>query len=184
MAYSKLQWLAYSDQALGFQTINQAQDNLAEHLAVMQLRHGLVDDYILGGVVVGQPVISQRIGRHNDVRIPRSMQYLSTVSVVASAVAGQAFGAPTLAFSTQNAVVEATRISVGVLRVRVIDFDFFFANPVPVVTSAGQVRRVLAFSEFRTGGRPGVFFQTHELDGGNVFQPTDFDFSFALYGTT
>lgn len=184
MAYSKLQWLAYSDQALGIQSINQAQANLLEHLNVLSLRHGGREPAVLNGFQVGQVGVPFLFGNHNDVRIPRSMQYLSTTAVVAGTVAGLPFGSPLLGASTQNVVSRVDRISTGMYFAAVVSLVQYFADPVATVPAAGTVRRVRPTVILPTQqGEPGIYFQCDELDGGNVWQPTDFDFSFAIYGT-
>lgn len=184
MPYAKLQWLAYSDQALGIQSINQAQANLLEHLNVLTLRHGGREPATLNGHPVSFVAAPFLFGNHNDVRIPRSMGYLSTVAVVSGTVAGLPFGAPLLGASTQNVVSRLDRISTGMYFAAVVDLAQYFANPTPTTPAAGNVRRVRPTVILPTQqGEPGIFFQCDELDGGNVWQPTDFDFSFAVYGT-
>lgn len=183
MPYTKLPWLAYADQVVGFQSINDAQDNLVEHSDVLFLRHGSKE---LGGPLgsVFTVEVPRQFGNHNDVRIPRSMQYLSTVAVVGTAVGGVSFGRPTLGGSSQNVVTRLDRLGTGQYFAAIIGLTQYFADPVPTVSAAGDVRRVLQTPVFSSqGAEPGIFFQTEELDGSNDFLPVDFDFSFAIYGT-
>lgn len=185
MAFTKLQWLAYTDQALGFQTVNLAQANQLEHADVLTLRHGQTETSLAFGVslAVATP---KRFGNHNDVRIPRGMQYLSTVSVVGAAVAGvgATFGKPQLGASSQSVVTRIDRLGVGLYFAALTGLAIYEAHAVPTTPAAANVRRVLQIpANPNQNAEPGIFFQCQELDGSNVFQLTDFDFSFAVYGT-
>lgn len=183
MAYTKLPWLAYVDQVVGIQTINTAQANLVEHSDVLFLRHGQREPGGLSFVPVLSAEVPLRFGNHNDVRIPRSMQYLSTTAVVGATVGGVSFGQPILSGSSQNVVARLDRLGTGQYFAAIVGLVQYFADPVPTVTAASDVRRVVQTPVMSIRAEPGIFFQTEELDGSNVFQPADFDFSFAIYGT-
>lgn len=181
MAYSKLHWLAYADQAVGLRTINQAMANLIEHVDVLTVRHGQVEPVSAFGIasVITPP---RRFGNHNDVRIPRTMQLIQTASVVGASVGGVSFGRPTLSAGSQDVISRIERTAVGVYFAAITGLTSYFADPSPASTSS-VVRRVTQVPMTSTqGADPGIVFVCQELDGSNVFQPADFDFSFAVYG--
>ena len=183
MAYVKLPWLAYVDHVVGFQSINTAQANIVEHSDVLSLRHGSIEPGLAFGITRAVEVPRQ-FGNHNDTRIPRSMYYVDTSSLLTTSVFGSTFGRPTLTASTQNVVTRFERLAQGVYFAAVTGLAEFFANPVATVSAAADVRRVQTTTFLPTqAADSGVLFVAEELDGSNVFQPTDFDFSFALYGT-
>jgi hypothetical protein len=185
MAFTKLQWLAYVDQAVGFQSINLLQANLLEHLDVLARQHGQREPLAFNQFTVGAQVPApQAFGNHNDPRIPRAMQRLSVVQVSLGS------GVPTLGRAENPSVVTSfERTATGKFFCGVIDLDSFFADPVPSTSGAGVIRRVNATSVFANQQGPGlpvlpsgVLFESFELVAG-VFTPADFDFSFAIYGT-
>lgn len=182
MPYTKLPFLADSDHVVGFQTVNQARDNLLEHYVVLSLRHGVVETNtgIPGATFVAS--VPTRYGNHNDTRIPRSV-YRLTPSTALATGGGAAFGQPQFGASTQNVVSGVERIDVGVYFATVLGLQQFYAVVEPTVPNATTVRVVIPTS-FLPGQAtpPGITFECLELSG-TTWVAADFDFDCAIYGT-
>ncbi len=180
MPYTKLPFLADSDHVVGFQTINQARDNLLEHYGVLSLRHGVVESGAQGFLAVA-PAVPRRYGNHNDTRIPRSVYRLSPSTAVSTA--GFPFGQPQFNASTQNVVSGVERIDVGVYFATVLGLQQFYSVVEPTVPNATTVRVVIPTS-FLPGQAtpPGITFECLELSG-TTWVAADFDFDCAIYGT-
>lgn len=179
MPYTKLPFLADSDHVVGFQTVNQARDNLLEHYGVLSLRHGVVESGAQW--LLAPSAMSRRYGNHNDTRIPRSVYRLSPSTAVATG--GASFGQPQFGASTQNVVSGVERIDVGVYFATVLGLQQFYAVVEPTVPNATTVRVVIPTS-FLPGQAtpPGITFECLELSG-TTWVAADFDFDCAIYGT-
>lgn len=175
MAYTKLPFSSTSDWVIGFQTINQATDNLLEHLAVLRFAHGTLD------ATDGLPTqrLTRSTGFHNDARIPRSVYRFEAANFTAGGGGGVL-----LQPSSQNVISAVEKTATGDYFARVAGLTTFWAVAEPHVASAADLRRVLATTYLPTWrGFPGIRLEAEQLVSG-VWTKADFDFDVAVYGTT
>ena len=191
MAWLNL-YKAETNVPIGFQSINQARDNLdylrdgmlAEHAGGVSPRSGRssgVGGY-QGGTLIQPPwQISplKTLGHHNDFRIQKGVAYVSHST---------AFNGTAIAYLSwaSSLFVGVSRFSTGSFFLPVSGLSTFWATVTVYGTSAsdvpnlGQVRAY--FPPAGAPGTPGIFVQTYAISGGVHVVTDGIPFSVHLYG--
>lgn len=167
--YSKLPFCE-ENYLLGYQTVNQARDNLDSVYDALKVEHST-------GVASALPV-----GRHDTQKISRVViQVYGTGSANTSA-----WGAsPALQITSQYGIQSATRISTGVYLVPISFLSSYWARADPNCTQSSTPILVCR-SETPTGtitlpGRTTITVSCYEMSSGSMVL-TDMDFTLTVYG--
>ena len=169
MSYLKL-FKVTQDTPVGYQTVNQACANATALLDLYDAQHGAG----IGGYNTSQYVSPlQAIGRHDDVRIARSVMHvfvdtsLPTPALTAR-VSGPIFG--TFVY---------VRLGPGQWRIFIASAHLVGATAMMKATSVGDYKATCYVSYDPATG-PGITVTTWAVDGGS-WTPLDLDFSLAVW---
>lgn len=175
--YGKL-FKVCTDFGAGIAYVNSLAQNFEAQATAMALEHGTVEQGWAGGV--GSPPGDRRkaLGHHSTQKIPRSVAQYQYENITPSRYQ------PRLATPDFHAI-SVTRQATGLLFVAVKGLTSWWSTePVPYVTSTSTVRWVVPSSYYPAAApdAAGIAFASYELSAGD-FVLTDFNFSFAIYGT-
>lgn len=167
MSYVKLP-TTVSDHAIGFQTVNQANDNGEALLDLYAEKH-----MVPTTATAGAPFWQRNVfGKHNDPLIERGNAdfYVDSTSGVT----------PVLGARLSSGIFGATaqRVDVGVWRVYIAAPQVFFAVATPRATAAGE-RKANCFISYGPYG-PLILVSTWEKSGS--WATADYDFGLCVWG--
>lgn len=200
MAYSKLQKVI-QDFALGYQTVNQASDNIDAVRTDYFVKHGSQTIPSLGdptkpsinfgsgpnGGLTSQPQAGSqpwlKYGRHNDPLNPRGVVYINVFLIT--------LGSTSTSLPSLNLTVSSdwigvpTRLSQGQYFFPLFGMgQYGFGHPQPYAASSATAARIAQARYFAPGDptyATGLYVSLYELDAG-AWTPTDYSFSIPIWG--
>ena len=187
MSYA-FQQLVEQDVPVGYQTVNQARDNLIALREVLVAEHGYGMPPLAGGIRRGAGgnfgSLSfpnwRTLGQHNSTKIQRAAAYVSFLSPFY----GTSNSTPYFQWAS-SAMLSVSRFSWGSYMIPVSGLSVYWATATCYGTSASQKLFATVRPYYPPSGSPGtpaIFVQTFELSTG-AFGPADgIDFSVHIYG--
>ena len=156
MSYSRIRKVI-QDYPVGFQTINQARDNI----------QAIADAYV-------------REHHIYDEQAPRWRHWAPTIPKASGMVTSAQLGTLPLIVNVQADGATVERLATGIYIIRSSSNGPLWADADPIATST-EVRRINTRPAWYGGGPSGVFVLCYELTGGD-FVLTDYGFTFTLFG--
>lgn len=188
MAYVKL-YKAQSDTPIGYQTINQAKDNLdalrdaiaAEHAVGVQGgpgRHNF--NGASGGAITSKISPLKGLGKHDDPRIMRAAAYVNW----AQSASGGNY-TPYLSWVTPQCLSGVTRVATGLCFFPVTGLAQFWATVTVGVNVSGAFWQVRSVYPTTTQPQtPGIYVTLRRVTGGVPTPLDNVPFSLHVYGST
>lgn len=170
MAYSKLIY-CNSDHILGFQTVNQARDNLDSVFSAMDVEHVALD--IINGY--------RALGQHDSELIPKDVIKIQG----ASAIFGSFQPTNLLTIESGQYIFRGFRAAAGQYFLPLEGLSTYWGEAVASVTSATPKPLLICRSNFTSSTAasqgPGIYVACYEMGTGAMVL-TDFDLTLTVYG--
>lgn len=168
MAYSKLV-VCGRNYAIGYQTVNQARDNVDSQFEAFRVWHG-VDEYLgLGGFGRTPPPRVRDLGHHDDERIPRASVRVSTRT---------SGGFVVVDVSPNRVLGRALRGSAGTYAFEIRGLREFWAMAVPIGAGV-SLYNATCQTIYPSSAAPYLQVMTF-IEGSDT--PTDANFTLTIYG--
>lgn len=174
MAYSKLP-KAIQDYGLGYQTINQAIDNIEAIRDVYGVEHNITDALTFAGAASSIP----EWGQHNHSAIAKSVAIVNVYSYsVVSGVTQYAFNVSLSGRVIRN----VTRFQAGIYVVLTDQLTNASANATPVATTSAVRMCKVHPLPVTTGQFGWIVALKEQASAGAAFSVSDFSFHFRVWG--